>query len=260
MPTDRNRAKPAALFLFAHQDDEFGVFQAIMDEHQKGRRVLCAYLTDGGFGAAAPRLRNKESLAVLGRLDVDAQDVYFAGELLAIPDAQLPDHMEQAAGWIKQWLSGFPEIGAIYVPAWEGGHHDHDALHAVTVSLAQQAGLLAQTRQFPLYTGYRCKPPWFRVLLPLAQNGAVEKSRISWSRRLRFLGYCLHYRSQLKTWLGLFPFVALHYLTSGTQALQPVSEQRTLQSPHDGVLYYEGRKFFTRTRMAARLSAWRDSL
>jgi LmbE family N-acetylglucosaminyl deacetylase len=36
MAPDRNR--PAALFLFAHQDDEFGVFQRIADCRRRGLR------------------------------------------------------------------------------------------------------------------------------------------------------------------------------------------------------------------------------
>ncbi|HAK90971.1 MAG TPA: PIG-L family deacetylase, partial [Massilia timonae] len=39
--------EPVALFLFAHQDDEFGVFERIATLRRQGVRVACAYLTDG---------------------------------------------------------------------------------------------------------------------------------------------------------------------------------------------------------------------
>ena len=35
--------------------------------------------------------------------------------------------------------------------AWEGGHQDHDAVHIVGVRSAQRCGVLASSRQFPLY-------------------------------------------------------------------------------------------------------------
>lgn len=252
-------AEPVALFLFAHQDDEFGVFQQIIAERSHGRRVFCAYLTDGSFGGASPLRRNRESMAVLRQMGVQKQDIFFPGYSLSIPDAGLPEHLGTAANWVREWLSNSSRVEAIYVPAWEGGHHDHDALHAITVSLTEAMGILGLVRQFPLYNGYGCIGPMFRVFMPLPLNGAVKKTRIPWRNRLRFLRYCLSYRSQTSAWLGLFPFVVLYYLGSGMQTLQPVSGERIGQRPHEGPLYYERRGFFTWEKMAACLAAWRET-
>lgn len=248
---------PTALFLFAHQDDEFGVFQKLMDEQQQGHRVCCAYLTDGGFGGVSPVRRNEESLAVLQKFGVKEPDVSFAGQALSIPDGQLHGQLDAAARWIDAWLTGFPNITTIYVPAWEGGHHDHDALHAIVVLVAQMRGLLGQVRQFSLYNGYECVGQFFKVLTPLSLNGKPERTPIAWRDRLRFLAYCLSYSSQAKAWLGLFPFVLLHYLTRGEQVLQSVSLERIRQRPHAGALYYESRRFFTWEQMVAKLSAFK---
>lgn len=252
-------SEPTALFLFAHQDDEFGVFQKIIDERQKGHRVCCAYLTDGGFGGVLPQRRNLESLYVLQQLGVQVQDVFFAGQALAISDARLHEHLESAANWISEWLTGFSKVVSICVPAWEGGHHDHDALHAIMVSIAEERNILGCVRQFSLYNGYGCAGPLFRVLIPLPMNGAVEEISIPWKHRLRFLRYCLCYPSQAMTWAGIFPFVVLRYLTSGMQILQPVSAERTCIRPHDGALYYEKRGFLTWEKMASSLSEWRGT-
>lgn len=253
-------AQPVALFLFAHQDDEFGVFHKIVDERQKGHRVCCAYLTDGGFGGVSPQRRNRESLFVLQRLDVQEQDVYFAGHALSIPDGQLYEHLESAADWIGEWLASFSSVVSICVPAWEGGHPDHDALHAITVSIAKARGMLGCVRQFPLYNGYGCIGPLFRVLAPLPMNGVAEEMTIPWIQRLYFLRYCLRYPSQAKTWLGIFPFVVFHYLFRGKQALQPVSSERIRHRPHNDALYYERRGFFTWEKMDACLALWQPAL
>lgn len=245
-----------SVFLFAHQDDEFGIFQNIIEEQRRGCRIVCAYLTDGG---ASSLRRNQESLVVLRKLGVQEQDVFFMGHSLSIPDAGLHGHLEPAANWIREWLSGFSQVTSIYIPAWEGGHHDHDALHAITVSVAHEMGILTRVRQFPLYNGYGLAGPLFRVFLPLPLNGEVERARISWKSRFRFLCYCLSYPSQAKTWIGLFPFVALHYLVNGKQLLQPVSVERIHSRPHDGPLYYERRGFSTWEEMATRLSKWRSA-
>lgn len=252
-------AQPVALFLFAHQDDEFGVFQKILDERQKGHRVCCAYLTDGvSNGVSSPR-RNRESLSVLMQLGVQEQDVFFMGNELSIPDAELPEHLETAANWIRDWLSGFSQVATICVPAWEGGHHDHDALHAITVTISDKNGLLECVRQFSLYNGYGCVGPLFRVCVPLPLNGEIENIGIPWGNRFRFLRYCLSYPSQTKTWIGLFPFVMFHYLFSGKQVLQPVSVDRIQNRPHEGQLYYEKRGFSTWEDMTTHLSQWSNT-
>lgn len=253
MLTETTSVQPSALFLFAHQDDEFGVFQKIIDEQRNGRRVFCAYLTDGVFEGKSSLRRNRESLAVLRQLGVQEEDIFFAGHTLSIPDGSLPDHLKIASDWIANWLASYQEVMAIYLPAWEGGHHDHDALHALGVIVAEKSGLMDVARQFPLYNGYKCDGPLFRVLLPLPMNGDLEVVKVHWDNRLRFLRYCLSYPSQMITWVGLFPFALLHYVFYGTQVLQTVSRERIRQRPHSGPLYYERRNFYTWEKMADRL-------
>lgn len=255
MDSVRTSEQSVALFLFAHQDDEFGVFQHMLDERRKGRRVVCAYLTDGAVVGASSLRRNHESLAVLRSLGVKEEDITFAGHALSIPDGGLFEHLESAIDWAISWLRRYPMVSAIYVPAWEGGHHDHDALHAIGVIVAEACGLMDVTRQFPLYNGYKCGGPLFRVLLPLPMNGDVDVIKVPWANRIRFLRYCLSYPSQKITWVGLFPFVFLHYIFYGTQVLQSVSRERISQRPHSGALYYERRQFCTWEKMSERLSS-----
>ncbi|CAH0137146.1 hypothetical protein SRABI118_00187 [Massilia sp. Bi118] len=251
------RERPAALFLFAHQDDEFGVFQRIADCRAQGLRVACAYFTDGATASATAAQRNLESLAVLQKLGVERDEVHFAGQQLGIADAQLPQHLQRAARWLEHWLDGYGQIDSLHVTAWEGGHHDHDALHALAVTVADRRGLLARTWQYSLYQAAGLPGPLFRVLAPLPQNGPARTWTIPWQMRRTYLRHCLSYPSQRGTWIGLFPFVLLHYLLRGTQALQPVDPGRLGQRPHPGPLYYEKRRFFSWDRMVQALEAWR---
>jgi LmbE family N-acetylglucosaminyl deacetylase len=249
-------AAPVALLVFAHQDDEFGLFAVIEACRRRGQRVVCAYLTHGAGGSAARR--NAESLRVLTRLGVDVADVLFAGDQLGIADATLPRHMAAAGAWLARWLGAFDNVDLICAPAWEGGHHDHDALHFLTARTAHALGLGAALRQYALYNAWRCPPPLFRVLSPLALNGPVERHALSWGARLRYLRLCLQYPSQLTTWIGLFPFVLLHYALRGEQTLQPVALERLAQRPHAGPLYYERRGFYTWRQMRSDMAIWLD--
>jgi hypothetical protein len=241
------------LFLFAHQDDEFGVFQKIMDELAAGREVYCAYLTDGVPVGCSPEVRNLESIAVLTKLGVPRKNILFVGEELLIPDRKLVDHLKKAKEWLVSWLFENTQIESIYIPAWEGGHPDHDSLHAVGVVATKRLNLIDKVWQFPLYNGYKCKGQFFRIFLTLASNGEVFKRKISWHNRCRFLSLILNYPSQTITWIGLTPFVVIHYLFYGTQSLQRVSFLRIQFPPHAGKLYYERRRFCTWQTMSEKL-------
>jgi hypothetical protein len=249
-----------ALFIFAHQDDEYGAFQAILDETRNGSSVHCAYLTDGSYGGCSPVRRNQESLRVLTDLGVPPANIVFAGHEHGIPDGRLPEHLEFCAGWLQAWLQPFSGITSIYVPAWEGGHQDHDALHAVVVGVSQSLGLLGRVWQFPLYNCKGCPGPLFRVFNPLAGNGPVTLSKITLRNRVRFLRYCLSYPSQRITWLGLFPFVMLHYITGGTQQLQRTSAAVIANRPHTEALYYEKRGYCSWNSMEASVSNMLDRI
>lgn len=242
-----------ALFLFAHQDDEFGVFQKIIDELADGREVYCAYLTDGVSVGCSPEVRNLESITVLMKLGVPRKNILFVGEELMIPDGKLVNHLKKAKVWLASWLSENAQIENIYLPAWEGGHPDHDSLHAVGVVVTKQLNLIDKVWQFPLYNGYKCKGQFFRVLLTLASNGEVFNTKISWLNRCRFLSFISNYPSQATTWTGLAPFVLIHYLVYGTQSLQRVSFSQIQLPPHLGRLYYERRKFCTWQVMSEKL-------
>lgn len=258
MPIDAGLSgmSTVALFLFGHQDDEFGVYFQIGSELAQGRRVVCAYLTSGVPAGGNAARRNGESLAVLARLGVSTEDVVFAGESLSIPDGRLIYHLQQASGWMASWLTSLGELAAVYVPAWEGGHPDHDALHVVAIRSCAEAGIAGRVWQFPLYNAYSCPGPFFRVLSPLEGNGAVIKVRIPWRQRVVFLRYALAYTSQKTSWIGLFPFFLLHYLFNGVQELQRTDIRRTEERPHAGDLYYEKRLFSSWHEMNTRLSEW----
>jgi LmbE family N-acetylglucosaminyl deacetylase len=254
-PSDR-----VALFLFAHQDDEFAVFQAIHDEVCSGARVFCAYLTSGVHEHVAPSRRNIESISVLNHIGVPKLNILFPGLHLGIADSMLLDNLSIAAEWIIDWVIAEDNVNTIYIPAWEGGHKDHDALHALAVSLTSSALRNVNMRQFPMYNAQNRRSPFFNVLHPLADNGIIESRKISLTMRLRFLRYCSSYPSQFKSWIGLLPWVTLHYVLYGTQITQPVSLLRILERPHQGPLYYERRGSCTWERMNFFIQQWRQLL
>lgn len=232
---------PTTIFLFAHQDDEIGVMHVLATLAANGRRVLCLYLTNGAFRGNSPQRRNKESLRVLAGLGVGADAVRFIGTELDIPDGALAQHLVRADAAILACLAEVGSIERIIMHAYEGGHQDHDAAHVLGIRAAQRSGTLASARQFTLYRATALPFLPHVMFRPLAANGPVEETPIPVVERLRFLLHCLSYRSQPLALLGLLPLMAIDYLFSGRQKLQPVAMARLVERPHPGALLYERR-------------------
>ena len=251
MPTDSR----SVWLMLAHQDDEFALQCWIKDALAEGLTLRCCYFTKA-HNLELDAQRNRESLKVLQRLGVPASNVFFPGRELNVPDGELQKHLGAIALWIRQNFE-VEEPVRVAVPAWEGGHPDHDALHAVVIEVCAEMGILDRIRQFPLYNAFDCRAPWFKVLSPLPQNGPVEVRTMSWMDRWRYLRNCLSYPSQTISWLGLFPFVAWHVLYSGREQCQHVSLARLTERPHEGPLYYESRNFSSWQAMQADLAQWR---
>lgn len=233
---------PLAIFLFAHQDDEFGVFFQLEQELRAGRRVCCLFVTDGGT-TADPARRDAESQAVLRRLGVATGDVLFLGRALGIQDGRLHLRADVLATWLGTFFDSRSTIESCFVPAWEGGHPDHDLLHAIAVLVLAARARLEMVRQYSLYNGKDRRGQLFRVLSPLDENGPVEHQRVGWRERLRYVHLCLGYPSQWRSWIGLFPLVCWYYLRNGAQQLQRVDKARLTAPPHARPLYYERRGF-----------------
>ncbi len=241
-----------AIFLLAHQDDEFGVFFAIEQSVRRGAHVHCLYLTDGVYGGHRSDRREAESRRVLRRLGVREANMHFIGGRAGFRDGELHTRLDDAFIAVAAILDPHPRIDAIYMHAWEGGHQDHDAVHLIGAVYAAGRGLLGVCRQFMLY---RATDTMLKIALcgPLAENGNVRSEPIPWASRLRYLRLCLSYRSQWKTFSVLLPMLAHSYAVKGTQETQDLSLSRLSARPHPGPLLYErrGRATYENFRAAA---------
>lgn len=225
--------------LLAHPDDEFAIFPWLAAEAATGRSVWCFWLTDGGWGGQDVQRREDESLEVLTSFGLNVGSLEFLGRTLAIRDGHLADELDTVIALVRQRLALIGNAHTLLIPAWEGGHQDHDAAHLV--GLASSAGFQAEVFQYSLYHGAGLVGPLFKVLSPLPQNGPTIPHPTSVSFRLRCLAACLRYRSQWKSFLGLLPFYALRLARRDAFVLQPVNAARVREQPHAGLPLYERR-------------------
>lgn len=246
------------MVIFAHPDDEFAVFPWLRWAVGERRRIELVWLTDGGWGGQDVVRRQRESRAVLAGMGIDPALMCFWGAEWAIPDGNLYRCLDSTMPELLRRF-GTPGVGGeILMPAWEGGHHDHDAGHLAGIHIALSRG--ARMYQYSLYHGEGLAGPWFKVLSPLMANGPIEVLPTSLGERLHCAVLCLGFRSQWKSFLGLLPFYLLRMLSSKAFVRQPVDPRRTAQRPHEGAMLYERRGGPYWAEFAAATSSLRASL
>jgi LmbE family N-acetylglucosaminyl deacetylase len=135
------------LILVPHPDDEIvGCTAAIARALSAGRQVFTLYLTTGvapvemhwrwqrADHAARVRRRRDEALRVAARLGV--KPVAF----LAWSARTLRDHLGDARAHVAAALADPAlAIDAVWVPAYEGGHQDHDVTNMLASTLERRS-------------------------------------------------------------------------------------------------------------------------
>lgn len=254
MHSDSSAAEPL-LVVFAHPDDEFAVFPWLCQALACGRRVEAVWLTNGGWGGQDTARRRGESIAVLSEIGMDPANMHFCGEEWIIPDGSLHLCLDVVVPRLIERFGG-AQGGEVLMPAWEGGHHDHDASHLAALAVARARG--ARMWQYSLYHGQGLPGPWFKVLSPLPANGICEVLPTGLGVRLSCAALCLRYRSQWKSFVGLLPFYLWRMRRADAFWRQPVDPRRTAQRPHAGAMLYERRGGPQWADFAAATAAYRE--
>lgn len=247
--------KKNIIYLFAHQDDEFGVFIDIYKNVRK-HNIYVFYLTNGDtriIERSQLTNRDKESIKVLTKLGVKKANIKFLGKKLGIPCNQLYLNLNKVYYELTKNFEKIGSISRLVTHSWEGGHEDHDACNIIGRKIAIKNKIIRYSYEFNLYNSYKTRLIFFRVFNPLTKSGKKIKSKFS--KRLFFIHLLFAYKSQFKIWIGLYPFIIFHYLFKGYNYLSELQNTFKLTRPHEGKLLYEKRKFckFNHFQMKAKL-------
>jgi N-acetylglucosamine malate deacetylase 2 len=245
-----------AVFVLAHHDDEVFCAGHLLRALAAGERLRILWATAGGLAPAGPRLREGERVRRLLGLEAGAvRD-------LGLPDRgavfSIADIVAGAESLLDDALGpGHRGAATIYVPAYEGGHPDHDAVNlAVAVLRARWPGLSA--REFPLYRRGRgglsvqaaspaagTSPQPFSIL-PLGDEALALRHRLARANASQLLP-------------SLLPLLALARVAGRWRAepSRPLPPHDYTRPPHHGRLLYEvyTRRRFADFRAAARAAS-----
>ena len=233
--------KKNIFYLFAHQDDEFGVYIDISNKI-KNNNVYIVFLTSGynkKIIKSKLSKRDEESLAVLKKIGVKKKNIYFLGKELNIKCNKLYLKINEAYIKLKKLMKDNKPY-QIVTTAWEGGQEDHDACNLIARKIALKFKIIKNSKEFSLYNAYNNNLIYFKVFNPL-KKGKIIKA--SFFKRITHILYLFYYKSQLKIWIGLYPFIIYHYLFIGHNYMQPLNRSKKIIKPHKGKILYEIRNF-----------------
>jgi hypothetical protein len=229
-------------YIFAHQDDEFGVFIDIYNNLKKNN-VYIFYLTNGSnqkISKLKLSSRDKESIEVLKKIGVKEKNIFFLGRRLNIECNKLYLFIDNVYKEIVKITKNIIP-SKITTLSWEGGHEDHDACNLIARKLSFKYNINKVSKEFSLYNRFKTNLIYFKVFNPINKNGTYAK--INFFKRFFFIKLLFTYKSQIKVWIGLYPFIICHYLFLGYNFLQPLNKDKTIKKPHKGKLLYEFRNF-----------------
>ncbi|MBC7458139.1 MAG: hypothetical protein H7235_07665, partial [Bdellovibrionaceae bacterium] len=133
------------IYLLPHFDDEIFIIPKIRTDREHGHSQLFI------FFMSSP-LRAKESLRFLQKLGIATEKVLLMGDKFAANDGQLLNYFNEFYSAMISLTQIHNDDIEIVCPAFEGGHHDHDAISILGRALAKswQCNLF----EFYLYHGY----------------------------------------------------------------------------------------------------------
>jgi len=235
--------KKKIFYLFAHQDDEFGIFIQLKKDIEKNEPFIF-YLTSGSDKKIDKNklcLRDKESLKTLKSLGVRQKNIFFIGRKLEIKNNNLYLDAKKVISFLEDFFLKKFKPSAIYTHSWEGGHEDHDTCNLIARRLRKKFNI-KNCFQFSQYNSFNTSLIFFKVFNPIDKNNG-KKVFTNLLNRIRFIRLLFNYKSQIKIWFGLYPLIINHYLFKGFNFIENLETSNKIIKPHSGKLLYEKRNF-----------------
>jgi LmbE family N-acetylglucosaminyl deacetylase len=226
----------SVVYILAHFDDEYCALPLIREAAREGLAQRFLYLADYRDARLAQR-RLAETRAFLARQGIGPQAVVAIGLGSGAYDQSVHRAVGDLFPALEAAVDGAGPVTRLVVPAWEGGHMDHDACAFMAVRLAARIG--APVRQFTLYNGPGLGGPLLRGGAPLADNGPGVRLRLSPGEWLGWMAGVRAFPSQLYAWSGIWPAMFFGMAVRRGFCWQALDPERVEARPHSGPLFYE---------------------
>lgn len=221
------------LVIVAHPNDEFGVAATLRGHTRRGDDVCAAWLAHDDRTDVRD-LREAEARHAMSIIDVPPENLRFPD----LPSQPLAFQLPEVADAVRALVDEFsPDV--IYVPAYEGGHPDHDAVNFAAWEAALPLGV--EVREFPLYRAaertWLRRLPVFGRLLPSIGASDVRELTPRESRFKRTVWGV--YKSQRPLTDVLLRVAGDQARFFTTEESRPLPMRDYTKPPHDRPLLYE---------------------
>jgi LmbE family N-acetylglucosaminyl deacetylase len=226
----------SVVYILAHFDDEYCALPLIWRAAREGLAQRFIYVADCRDPALGAR-RLAETRTFLARQGIAPSAIVPLGLGTGVYDKTVHHAVGRLLPRLQAEIEAAGPVRRLVVPAWEGGHMDHDACAFMAVRLAARLGG-PEVRQFTLYNGLGRPHPLLRGGAPLAENGARREIRLGPAEWARWMAGVRAFPSQAYAWSGIWPAMFAGFLKRGF-AWQTLAPERVETRPHAGVLFYE---------------------
>jgi len=178
-------------------------------------------------------------------INILRENITFLGHLLHVEDGEVSTNFYTLYLNIKRIiLENFNYILEIITPAWEGGHHDHDATNYLIANIAEELKIKGKVLNFYTYNSQKRMTPFFNVMTPIHGALPILSYEFSLVDGIKSFAMIKNYKSQFKTFLGLSPQIFYNLIILRKISLFNGVSNYTIK-PHSGLILYERRKRFS---------------
>jgi len=245
MHTESSDIGLPALFLFAHHDDEIFISATLQLLAGRGD-VSAAWMTRGGLHGGKREAESRRAMDVLG---VHPQRLHF----FRLADGRVLDYVDEVINRLTRLIEKL-KPASVFVPAFEGGHPDHDAVQLAAVEAIRRGVFDSsgdshgpQLYEFPLYNRRAARILSVGEFIP--DTTPTLRTTVKLRDRLIRRKLMITFRSQrLIVWplSGLKGGPMMMHLKGEPYRRVPADRDYTVR-PHPGRLAYE---FYTPVRFA----------
>jgi LmbE family N-acetylglucosaminyl deacetylase len=223
------------LLLAAHPHDEFGIAATLHAHTTAGDEVFASWYAPDDRPEIRER-RQAETRRAMGLVGVPEENLEFADLEPAALTEQLPELVQAVRDTIER-----VDPDLVYVPAFEGGHPDHDAVDFAAWEAATSVGI--ETLEFPLYRASERRRFFARVPMFARLSGAPDPQRRTRRLQLREVDFKRKlwsvYRSQRPLFDVLLRVSGDEERYFSTEPTRPLPLRDYTKPPHERPLLYE---------------------
>jgi LmbE family N-acetylglucosaminyl deacetylase len=199
--------KTKRVYILAHCDDELFCLPLLLEKNSENTLIYLSTLAKSQVVTSELNVRKHEALRANRFLSKSTTiKTLFYGE--EIYDGTIHCDFEEVDFHELTRIVLKEKPDELVTLSYEAGHQDHDSAYLITRIISENQQL--KLRCFSGYRASELSSSFFSVLKPVSAFKKISFNRVR--TFLTAVQLMIIYKSQLKTWVGLAPFLLFKYM------------------------------------------------